>query len=158
MIRTKWFMFSHKEANSLKQLTPTWTQHSYQIRMHLKKKKKNPRRPRKRLYTLILGHSNRPPLRVYLLYLEVQCNVVLEKTLESPLDCKEIQPVHPKGNQSWIFIGWTDAEAETPILWPPGTKSWLVGRDPDAGKDWRQEKGMTEDDMVGWHHRLNGHE
>ena len=76
--------------------------------------------------------------------------VVLEKTLESPLDCKEIQPVHPKGDQSWVFIGWTDAEAETPILWPPDVKSWLTGKDPDAGKDWGQEeKGMTEDEMVG---------
>ena len=79
--------------------------------------------------------------------------VVLEKTLESPLDCIEIQPVHPKGNQSWIFIGRTDAKAEAPILWPPDVKSWLIGKDPDAGKDWRQEeKGMTEDEMVGWHH------
>ena len=85
--------------------------------------------------------------------------VVLEKTLESPLDCKEIQPVHPKGNQSWIFIGRTDVEAETPILWPPGAKSWLIWKDPDAGKDWRREEnGTTEDEMVGWHHQLNGHE
>ena len=82
--------------------------------------------------------------------------VVLEKMLESPLDCKEIQPVHPKGDQSWVFIG--RAEAETPVLWPPDGKSWLIGKDPDAGKDWGQEeKGMTEDEMVGWHHRLNGH-
>ena len=79
--------------------------------------------------------------------------VVLEKTLESPLDCKETQPVNPKGTQSWIFIGRTDAEAEAPMLWPPDTKSWLIGKDPDAGKDWRQEeKGMTEDEMLGWHH------
>ena len=84
--------------------------------------------------------------------------VILENTLESPLDCKEIQPVLPKGNQSWIFIGRTDTEAETPILWPPDAKNWLSGKDPDAGKDWRQEKGMTEDEMVGCHHRLNGHE
>ena len=85
--------------------------------------------------------------------------VVLEKTLETPLDCKEIQPVHPKGNQSWIFIGRTDVEAETPILWPPDVNSWLTGKDPDAGKDWRQkEKGTTEVEMVWWHHRLNGHE
>ena len=84
--------------------------------------------------------------------------VVLEKTLESPLDCK-IKPVNPKGNQSWIFIGRTDAEAETPILWPPDTKNWLIGKDPDAGKDWRwEEKGTSGDEMVGWHHRLNGHE
>ena len=85
--------------------------------------------------------------------------VVLEKTLESPLDCKEIQPVHPKGDQSWVFIGRTDVEAETLILWPPDVKSWLTGKDPDAGKDWGQEeKGTTEDEMVGWHHRFNGHE
>ena len=85
--------------------------------------------------------------------------VVLEKTLESPLDCKEIQPVHLKGNQSWIFIGRTDAEAEAPILWSPDAKNWLIWKDPDAGKDWRWEKkGMTEDEMVGWHHRLDGHE
>ena len=83
--------------------------------------------------------------------------VVLKKTLASPLDCKEIQPVHPKGNKSWIFIGRTHAEAETPILWLPDVKNWLVWKDPDAGNDWRQEeKGMTEDDMVGWHHWLNG--
>ena len=84
--------------------------------------------------------------------------VVLEKTLESPLNCKEIQPVHPKGNQSWIFIGRTDAEAETPILWPPDAKSWFIWKDPDAGKDWGQEeKGMTKDEMVGWHHWLSEH-
>ena len=85
--------------------------------------------------------------------------VVLEKTLGSPLDCKEIQPVHPKGNQSWIFFGRTDAETETPILWPPDAKNWLTRKDPDTGQDWRQkEKGTTEDEMVGWHHRLNGQE
>ena len=84
--------------------------------------------------------------------------VVLEKTLESPLDWKEIQPVHHKGDQSWVFIGRTDVEAETPILWPPDAKSWLIWKDPDTGKGWGQEeKGMTEDEMVGWHHRLNGH-
>ena len=85
--------------------------------------------------------------------------VVLEKTLESPLDCKEIQLVHPGGNQSWIFIGRADAEAETSILWPPDAKNWLIWKDPDAGKDWRQKKkGMTEDEIAGWHHRLNEHE
>ena len=84
--------------------------------------------------------------------------VVLEKTLESPLDCKEIQPANPKGNQSQIFIGRTDAEAETSILWPSDAMNWLIGKDPDAGKDWRwEEKGTTEDEMVGWHHWLNGH-
>ena len=85
---------------------------------------------------------------------------MLEKILESALDSKEIlQPVHPKGNQSWIFIGRTDAEAETPILWPPDAMNWLIWKDPDTGKDWRwEEKGMTEDEMIGWYHRLNGHE
>ena len=85
--------------------------------------------------------------------------VVLEKILENSLDCKESQPVHPKGNQSWIFIEWIDAEAEAPIFWPPDVKSWLIGKDHDAGKDWRQEeKGATEDEIVGWHHQLNGFE
>ena len=83
--------------------------------------------------------------------------VVLEKTLESPLYCKEIQPVHPKGNQFGIFIGRTDAEAETPLFWPPDAQSWLIWKDPDAGKDWRQKKGMT-DEIIGWHHLLKGHE
>ena len=85
--------------------------------------------------------------------------MVLEKTLESPLSCKEIQLVHPKGNQSWVFIGRTDVEAETPILWTPDAKSRLIGKDPDAGKDrGQEEKGMTDDDMSGWHHRLDGRE
>ena len=84
--------------------------------------------------------------------------VVLEKTLESPLDFKKVQPVHPKGDQSWVFTGRTDAEAETPILWPPHAKSWLIRKDPDAGRDWGQEeKGTTEDEMAGWHHQLDGH-
>ena len=85
--------------------------------------------------------------------------VVLENTLESPLDCKEIQPVHPKGDQSWVSIDRTDVEAETPILWPSDAKNWLIWKDPDTGKDWRQEeKGMTENEMVGWHHQLHGQE
>ena len=85
--------------------------------------------------------------------------MVLEKTLESPLDCKEIQPVHSKGEQSWVFIGRSDAIAETPILWPPDAKSWLIGKDPDAGQDWKwEEKGTTEDVMVRWHYQLNEHE
>ena len=85
--------------------------------------------------------------------------VVFKKTLESSLDSEEIQPVYPKGDQSWVFIERNDAEAETPIPWPPHAKSWLIGKDPDAGKDWGQEeKGMTEDEMAGWHHQLNGHE
>ena len=82
----------------------------------------------------------------------------LKKTLESPLDCKEIQQVHPKEDHSWVFFGRNDAKAETPMLWPPDAKNWLIWKDPDAGKDWgKEEKGMTEDEMVGWHHRLNGH-
>ena len=85
--------------------------------------------------------------------------VVLEKTLASPLDCKAIQPVHPKGDQSWVFTGRTNVEAENPILWPPHVKSWLIGKDPDSGRDWGQEeKGTTEDEMAGWHHWLNGHD
>ena len=85
--------------------------------------------------------------------------VVLEKTLESPLDCKEIQPVHTQANQSWMFIGRTNVEAETPILWPLDVKNWLTRKDSDAGKDWRQEqRGMVENEMVGWHHQLNEHE
>ena len=85
--------------------------------------------------------------------------MVLEKTLQSPLNCKEIQPIHPKGYQSWVFIGRTDVEAETPILWPPDAESWVIWKDPDAGKDWGQEeKGTTEDEMAGWHHWLYGHE
>ena len=85
--------------------------------------------------------------------------VVLKKTLESPSDFMEIQPVHPKGDQSWVFFGRTDAKAETPVLWPPPAKSWLIGKDSDAGKDWvQEEKGMTEDEMAGWHHWLDGRE
>ena len=83
--------------------------------------------------------------------------MVLEKTLGNPLDCKDIQPVHPKGDHSWVFFGRTDAEAKIPILWPPHAKGGRIGKDPDAGRDWRQEKGMTEDEMAGWHHRLEGH-
>ena len=85
--------------------------------------------------------------------------VVLEKTLESPLDYKDVQPVHPKGDQSWVFIGRTDATAEAPVLWPPHAESWLIGKNSDAGRDWGQEeKGTTEDEMAGWHHLLDGHE
>ena len=85
--------------------------------------------------------------------------MVLEKTLESLLDCKEIQPVHSERDQPWDFFGRNDVKGETPVLWPPHAKSWLIGKDPDAGRDWRQEeKGMTEDEMVGWHHRLDGRE
>ena len=84
---------------------------------------------------------------------------MLEKTLESPLDCKEIQPVHSKGDQSWVFFGRNDVKAETPVLWPPHVKRWLIGKDSGARRDWgQQEKGMTEDEMAGWHHRLDGRE
>ena len=101
-----------------------------------------------------LGHKERWALKNRCFW-----TVVLEKTLESTSDCKEIKPIHPKGNQYWVFIGRTDAEAETPILWLPDAKNWFVEKDPDAGKDWRREKkGMTEDEMVGLHHWLNGHE
>ena len=124
------------------------------------------------LQWLILKHSNKSSTHMVFPVVMYGCEswtiklrtkefwtVVLEKSLENLLDCKEIQPVHPKGNQSWIFTGRIDAEGETPILWPPDVKNWLIGKDPDAGKYWRQEeKGMTEDEMVGWHHRLNGHE
>ena len=97
---------------------------------------------------------------VWVLKNECLWTVVLEKTLESQwglLDCNEVKPDNPKGNQSWIFIGRIDAEAEAPAIWPPDAKSWLIRKVPDAGKDWRQEKGMTKDKMVGWHHRLSGH-
>ena len=104
------------------------------------------------IYTYISQYICTSCLLIHLL------TVVLEKTLESPLDCKEIQPVHPKGDQSWVFIGMTDVEAETPILWPHDAKSGLIWKDPDAGNYWGQEeKGTTEDEMVGWHHRLDGH-
>ena len=93
-----------------------------------------------------------------LLWFDHKYTTELEKTLESPLDSKEIQPVNPKGNQSWLFIGKIDAKAKTPILWPPDVRNWLIGKDPDAGKDWRQEKGTTEDEMIGWHDQLDGHE
>ena len=95
---------------------------------------------------------------VFLSYSSAILGLPLEKSLESPLDCKEVQPVYPKGDKSWVFIGRTDAKTETPILWPPFEKSWLIGKDSDAGRDWGQEeKGTTEDEMAGWHHRLNGH-
>ena len=145
-----------------KTLTP-WEKSYEQPRQHIKKQ---------RHYFVYKGPSSQgygfSHSRVWMWELDckeswVQKNwcfwtVVLEKSLQSPLDCKEIQPVHPKVNQPWVFIGRTDVEAETPVLWLPETKSWLIWKDPDAGKDWRQEeKGTTEDEMVGWHQRLNGH-
>ena len=111
------------------------------------------------LHLLICQEDDSRMYIMWLLWILNKLTVVLEKTLESPSDCKEIQPVSLKGNQSWIFIGRTDAEAETPIFWPPDVKNWLLGKDPSGGKDWRQEeKGMTEDEMVGWHHQLDGYE
>ena len=144
-------------------LTP-WNESYDQLRQHIKKQKhyfanKGP-------YSQSYGFSSSHVWMSELYYKESWAPknwcfwaVVLEKTLESPLDCKKIQPVHPKGNQSWIFIGRADAEAESPIIWPPDAKNWLIWKDPDAGKGWWwDEKWMTEDEMVGWHHRLNRHE
>ena len=148
---------------NLTTLTP-WKESYDQPRQHIKKQRHYivNKRPSNQGYGFSSGH---------LWIWELDCEeswvlknwwfwtVVLEKTLESHLDCKEIQPVHPKGDQSWVFTGRTDSEAETPTLWPPHEKSWLIGKDPDARKDWRQEeKGMTEDKMAGWHHQLDGHE
>ena len=144
-------------------LTP-WKKSYYQLRQHIKKQSHY--FPNKDLSSQGYGFSSSHVWMWELDYKEswAQKNlcfwtVVLEKILESPLDCKEIQQVHPKGGQSWVFIGRTDAEAETPKLRPPDTKNWLIGKDPDAGKDWGQEeKEMTEEEMFGWHHWLNGHE
>ena len=141
-------------------LTP-WKENYDQPRQHIKKQRHYfaNKGPSSQGYGFSSGH-------VWMLELDCEeswvpkngCfwTVVLEKTLESPLDCKEIQPAHPKGDQYWVFIGRTDAETEAPILWPLPEKSWLIGKDPDAGRDWGQEeKGTTEDEMVGWHHRLD---
>ena len=151
-------------SHEVKRLLAPWNKNYDQPRQHIKKQ---------RHYFINKGSSSQGygfcSCHVWMWELDykeswVQKNwcfwtVVLGKTLESPLDCKEIQPVHPKGDQPWIFIGRTDADADTPILWPPDVKNWLIGKDPDAGKNWRQEqKGMTEDEMVAWHHQLNGHE
>ena len=144
-------------------LTP-WKESYDQPRQHIKKQ---------RPYFASKGPSSQgygfPSSHIWMWELEYKENwvpknwcfwtVVLEKTLESPLACKEIQSVHPKRDQSWVIIGRTNAEAETPILWLPDVNSWLIRKDPDAGKDWgHEEKGMTEEGMVGWHHWLNGHE
>ena len=145
-----------------KMLTP-WKESYEQPRQHIKKQRHY--FVNKGLSSQGYGFSSSHILMLELDYkeswvLKNWCfwTVVLEKTLESPLDCNEIQPVHPKGDHSWVFIGRTDVEAETPILWPPDGKSWLIGKDPDAGKDWGQEEtGMTEDEKGGWHHRLDGH-
>ena len=147
----------------LKTLTP-WKESYDQPRQHVKEQRHNfdKKDPSSQGYGFSSGH-------VWMWELDYKegwaqkdwCfwTVVLEKTLESTLDCKEIQPVHSEGDQPWIFIERIDAEAETPILWPPDVKSWFLWKDPEAGKDWRQEeKWTTEDEMVGWHHWLNGHE
>ena len=146
-----------------KTLTP-WKKSYDQLSQHIKKQRhyianKGPSSqgcgfPSSHVWMWELGYKESWVLKNWCFW-----TVMLEKTLESPLDSKEIQPVHPKGNQSWIFIGRTDVEAETPILWPLDEKNWLVWKDPYAGKDWRwEEKGTTEDEMVGWYHWLNGHE
>ena len=143
-------------------LTP-WKESYYQPRQHIKKQRHYfaNKGPSNQGYGFSSSHVRMWELDYKeSLTLKNWCfwTVVLEKTLESPLECKESQPVHPKGDQSWVFIGWTDVEAEAPIIWPPDADSWLIGKDPDAGKDWGQEeKRTTEDEMVGWHHRHNGH-
>jgi len=151
-------------SDEIKRLLAPWKKSYDQCRQHIKKQRHYfaNKRPLSQSYGFSSGHIWIRELDYkegWILKNWCFWTVVLEKTLESPLDCKEIQPVHPKGDQSWKFTGRTDVEAETPILWPPHTKNWPTGKDPDAGKDWRQEeKGTTEDEMVGWHHRLNGHE
>ena len=137
----------------LKTLAP-WKKSYDQPRQHIKKQ---------RYYLAYKGPSSQSygfsSSHVWMWELDYKETAVLEKTLESPLDSKEIKPINPRGNQSWIIIGRIDAEAEVPILWPPDEKNWLICKDPDAGKDWRQEeKGTTEDEMVGWHHQFNGYE
>ena len=142
-----------------KTLAP-WKESYHQPRQHIKKQRHyfTIRDPSSQGYGISSGHVWMWELDYKESWALKNWCFLLEKILESPLDCKEIQPVHTKGNQSWIFIGRTDAEAETPILWPPDAKSWLIWKDPDAGKDWkREEKGMTEE-IAGWHHQLNGHE
>ena len=144
-------------------MLPPWKKNFDQLRQHIKKQRHYfaDKRPYSQSYGFYgsrvwikdLDYKESWVLKSWSFWI-----VVLERTLESPLDCKEIQPVCTKENQSWIFIGRTDAKAEAPILWPPDVKNWLIWKDPDAGQDWRQEKGMKEDEMVGWHHRLDGHE
>ena len=136
-------------------LTP-WKESYDQPREHIKKQRHY--FASKGLSSQCYGFSSGHVWMWELDYKESFWTVVLEKTLESPLDWKEIQPLHPKGDQSWVFIQRTDVEAETPILWPPDVKSWLIWKHPDAGKDWGQEEnGMTEDEIFGWHHQLDGH-
>ena len=143
-------------------MLPPWKKRYDQPRQHIKKQRHY--FPNKGLSSHSYGFSSSCVQIWELDYKESRVlknwcfwTVVLEKTLESPLDCKEIQPVHSQGNQPWIFIVRTYAEAQAPILWPPDVNNWLIGKDADAGKDWRQQKGMKEDEMVGWHHQLDGH-
>ena len=151
------------QPQNLKTLTP-WKESYHQPRQHVKKQRHD--FANKGLSSQGYGFSSSHVWMWELDYKESWApknwcfwTVVLEKTLESPLDCKEIQSVHLKRDQSWVFIGRTDVDAEIPVLWPPNAKSWLIWKDPDAGKDWGQEqKGTTEDEMVGGHHRLNGYE
>ena len=151
-------------TTAIKKMLAPWKKSYDQPRQHIKKQRhyfadKGPSSQgygfsSSQVWMWELGYKESWALKIWCFW-----TVVLEKTLESPLDCKEIQPVHPKVDQSWLFIGMTDAEAETPILWPPDVKNWLTGKDPDAEKDWRwEEKVTTEDEMVGWHHRLSGRE
>ena len=150
-------------CHEIKKTLAPWKQSSDKPRQHIKKQRHyfGNKGPSSQGYYFSSGH-------VWMWELDCEeswapknwCfwTVVLEKTLESPLDSREIQLVHPKGDQSWVFIGRTDVEAETPVLWPPDVKSWLIWKDPDAGKNWGQEqKGTIEDEMVGWHHQLDGH-
>ena len=149
-------------AMKLKDAFP-WKESYDQPRQHIRKQRHHfvNKGPSSQCYGFSSGHVWMWELdykESWVLKNECFWTVVLEKTLESPLDCKEIQPVHAKGDQSWVFIGRTDVEAKTQILWPPDGKSWLLWKDPDAGKDWgHEEKGTTEDEMVGWQHQLNGH-
>ena len=148
-------------AMKLKELTP-WKESYDQPRQHIKKQRHYfaNKGPSSQGYGFSSGHVWTWELDYRESWAQKNwCfwTVVLEKTLESTLDCKEIQPVHPKGDQSWVFTGRNDVEAEAPIVWLPDVKTWLIWKDPEAGKDWRQEeKGMTEDEMIGWHVRLNG--
>ena len=149
-------------SHEIKMLTP-WKKSYDQPRQHIKKQRHDfaNKGPSSQGYGFSSSHYGRESWIIKKWEPKNWCfwTAVLEKTLESPLESKKIQPVHPKGNQSWIIIGRTDAEAETPILWPPDMKNWLFRKDLDAGKDWRwEEKRMIEDEMAGWHHRLNGHE
>ena len=164
LLSSLWSFLSFISTSILRVWRKPWKKSYDQPRQHIKKQRhyladKGPSSqsygfPRSHVWMWKLDHKESWALKNWCFW-----TVMLEKTLESPLDCKEIQPVHPKGNQSWVFIGRIDAKAEAPILWPPDAKSLLIWKDPDAGKDWGQEeKGTTENEMVGWYYQLNGHE